>query len=181
MIFSEDEEEHTKHVRQILAKLREAKLYAKLSKCQFSVKKTEFLGYIIEPNGITIDPKKVQVIVNWEIPWNVKDVQSFLGFANFYRRFIKEYSKIAELLTKLTRKDTKFQWNPAARKAFEELKEQFINFPILAFFDPEREVVIETDVSDNTITGVISQPDNQGRLRPIAFFSKKLGPAEYNY
>ena len=181
LIFSENEEEHTTHVKQVLAKLQEAKLYAKLSKCQFSVKKTEFLRYIIEPGGITTDPRKVQAIVEWDVPRNVKDVQSFLGFANFYRRFIKEYSKIAEPLTRLTHKDKKFSWNPEAQKAFEELKQRFIESPILAFFDPEREIVIETDASDHTIAGVISQPDDQGRLRPLAFYSKKLGPAECNY
>ena len=155
LIFSENEEEHTKYVKQILAKLQEAKLYAKLSKCQFSVMKTEFLGYIIEPGGITTDPRKIQAIVEWDIPRNIKDVQSFLGFANFYRRFIKEYSKIAEPLTRLTHKNKKFAWNPEAQKAFEELKQRFIESPILAFFDPEREVVIETDASDHTIAGVI--------------------------
>ena len=108
LIFSENEGEHTKHVKQILAKLQEVKLYAKLSKCQFSVKKTEFLGYIIEPEGITTDPRKVQAIVEWDTPRSIKDVQSFLGFANFYRKFIKEYSKIIEPLTRLTHKDKKF-------------------------------------------------------------------------
>ena len=181
LIFSENEEEHTKHVKQILAKLQEAKLYAKLSKCQFSVKKTEFLGYIIEPGGITTDPRKIQAIIEWDTPRNVKDVQSFLGFANFYRRFIKEYSKIVEPLTSLTHKDKKFTWTTEAQKAFEELKKRFTESPILTFFDPEREVVIETDASDHTIAGVISQPDDQGRLRPLAFYSKKLGPAECNY
>ena len=170
LIFSQNEEEHTEHVKQILAKLQEARLYAKLSKCQFSVKKTEFLGYIIEPGGITTDPRKVQAIVEWDTPRNVKDVQSFLEFANFYRRFIKEYSKIVEPLTSLTHKDKKFMWNPEAQKAFEELKQRFTESPILAFFDPEREVVIETDASDHTIAGVISAPDDQGRLRPLAFY-----------
>ena len=181
LIFSENKGEHTKHVKQILAKLQEAKLYAKLSKCQFSVKKTEFLGYIIEPGEITTDPRKVQAIVEWDTPRNIKDVQSFLGFANFYRRFMKEYSRIVEPLTSLTHKDKKFIWNPEAQKAFEELKQRFTESPILAFFDPEKEVVIETDASDHTIAGVISQPDDQGRLRPLAFSSKKLGPAECNY
>ena len=130
LIFSENEEEHTKHVKQVLAKLQEAKLYAKLSKYQFSVKKTEFLGYIIEPGGITTDPRKVQAIVEWDTPRNIKDVQSFPGFTNFYQRFIKKYSKIVEPLTNLTHKDKKFVWNPAAQKAFEELKQQFTESPI---------------------------------------------------
>ena len=181
LIFSEDEKEHIQHVKKILAKLQAAKLYAKLSKCQFSVAKTEFLGYIIEPGDITTDPRKVQAIVEWDISRNVKDVQSFLRFANFYRRFIKEYSKIAEPLTSLTRKDKKFVWNAEAHKVFNELKQRFMESPILAFFDPEREVVIETDASDHTIAGVISQSDDQGRLKPLAFYSKKLGPAECNY
>ena len=162
-------------------KLQEAKLYAKLFKGQFSVKETEFLGYIIKPGGITTDSRKVQAIIEWDTPRNIKDVQSFLGFANFYRRFIKEYSKIAEPLTSLTHKDKKFAWSPEAQKAFDELKRRFMESPILAFFDPERDVIIETDASDHTIAGVISQPDDQGRLRPLTFYSKKLGPAECNY
>ena len=181
LLFFENEAEHTEHVKQILAKLQEAKLYTKLSKCQFSVKKTEFLRYIIEPGGITTDLRKIQAIVEWDTPRNVKNVQSFLGFANFYGRFIREYSKIVEPLTSLTHKDKKFAWNPKAQKAFEELKQRFTESPMLAFFDPERDVIIETDASDHTIAGVISQPDDQGRLRPLAFYSKKLGPAECNY
>ena len=181
LIFSKREEEHTKHVKQVLAKLQEAKLDVKLSKCQFSVEKTEFLGYIIEPGEITTDPRKVRAIVEWDTPRNIKDVQSFLGFANFYRRFIKEYSKTVEPLTSLTHKDKKLVWNPKAQKAFEELKQRFTESPILAFFDPEREVVIEMNASDHTIAGVISQPDDQGRLRPLTFYSKKPGLAEYNY
>ena len=139
------------------------------------------LEYIIESGGITTDPRKVQAIVRWDTPRNIKDVQSFLRFANFYQRFIGEYSKIVEPLTNLTHKDKKFTWNPEAQRAFEELKQRFTESPILAFFDPERDVVIETDVSDHNIVGVISQPDNQGRLRPLAFYLKKLGPAECNY
>ena len=177
LIFSENEEEQIKYVKQILAKLQEAKLYAKLFKCQFSVKKTEFLRYIIKPGEITTDPRKVQTIVEWDIPRNIKDVQSFLGFANFYRRFIKEYSNIIEPLTSLTHKDKKFEWNPEAQRVFEKLKQRFTESPILAFFDQEKEVVIETDASDYTIAGVISQPDDQGRLRPLAFYLKKLGVA----
>ena len=86
-----------------------------------------------------------------------------------------------EPLTRLTHKDKKFIWNPEAQRVFDELKRRFTESPILAFFDPGRDVIIETDASDHTIAGVISQPDDQGRLRPLAFYSKKLGPAEYNY
>jgi len=109
------------------------------------------------------------------------EVQSFLGFANFYRRFIQDYSRVARLLTELTKKTDKWAWNNEADAAFTELKQRFTTAPILAHFDAQKPVIIETDASDFAIGAVLSQRDNEGRLHPVAFHSRKFQPAEINY
>ncbi len=114
LIFSKDQEIHDKHVRLVLATLREHGLYAKLEKCEFDKSSVAFLGYVISLVGIFMDKSKVETIQCWATPYSVKDVQRFLGFANFYRRFIKGYSKIATPLITLTCKDKPFSWNPTA-------------------------------------------------------------------
>ena len=120
-------------------------------------------------------------MVEWPVLKNVKEVQSFLGFMNFYRKFIEKYSKIASPLMELTRKDQKFEWSPEAQKAFDELKKRFTSQPILMSFDPEKPIMLETDASDGAIGACISQPDDKGRLRPVAFYSRKFSSAEMSY
>ena len=128
-----------------------------------------------------MDPKKVEAIQEWPLPTLVKETQSFLGFANFYRRFIENYSTVARPLTDLTRKDQEFKMTNEARQAFEELKSRFMTAPILATFDPEEEITVETDASDYALGGVISQRGEDCLLHPIAFYSRKLTLAELNY
>jgi hypothetical protein len=123
----------------------------------------------------------VKAITEWEAPASVKAVRSFLGFANFYRQFIRNHSSVAAPLTELTRKDTGFRWTDAADKAFATLKRLFTTAPILLQFDPDRETVVETDSSGWAVGGVLSQYDDDGLLRPCAYFSKKNAPAECNY
>jgi hypothetical protein len=117
LIFSKNNEDHHQHVRLLLQKLREAGLYAKLEKCVFHQLQVDFLGYIISREGLSMDPKKIQTILDWKRLNSVRDVQYFLGFANFYRLFIQEYSKIATPLTRLTCKD-KLEWDPTVNQAF---------------------------------------------------------------
>src|SRR4029077_9626037 len=153
---------------------------------QFSVKEVKYLGLIVSTEGIKMDPAKVRAIQEWRAPHSVKDVQSFLGFANFYRRFIAGYSAIAAPLTNLTRgnpKDKKFPLAPDSRElqAFEMLKHTFTTAPVLQHFDPDKETWIETDASDYVIAAVLSQKDTQGILRPVAFLSRKMTPQECNY
>ena len=109
LIYSNTKLEHQHHVRLVLQRLREAGLYVKPEKCQFAVSEVSFLGYLISANGIRMDPKKVEAVTSWPTPQSQHDIQVFLGFANFYRRFIKDYSKIAHPLTILTRKDLAFK------------------------------------------------------------------------
>jgi hypothetical protein len=128
-----------------------------------------------------MDPEKVQAVENWEAREKPKEVQAFLGFANFYRRFIWNYSRVVQPLTKLTKKLVPFHCGPDQRRAFAELKVAFTTVPVLVHFDFEKEIVLETDASSYVAAGVLSQYDDQGILHPVAFFSKKHTPAEENY
>jgi hypothetical protein len=175
-------EDHEAHVKKVLTKLQQAGLQLDIDKCEFGVTKTKYLGFIIEANkGIQMDPAKVEAIVGWEAPGSVKATQSFLGFANFYRQFIEGYSAIAAPLTTLTKKDQAFQWTEEAETAFTRLKELFIKAPVLSQFDSERRTILETDASGWSIGGALMQFDDDGILRPCAFYSKKNAPAECNY
>lgn len=181
LIYSNDPLEHQMHVRKVLERLRSAGLQVDIKKCEFGVEETRYLGLIVGVDGIRPDPQKIEAIRNWAEPTSMKELQSFLGFCNFYRRFIRSYSRIAAPLVKLTKRDQIFLITDAGRKALEQLKEAMLNAPVLAHFDPHKRIVIETDSSDYVSAGVMSQEDENGVLRPIAFFSKKLSPAECNY
>ena len=128
-----------------------------------------------------MDPEKIRTVRDWKTPERLFDVRSFLGFANFYRRFIRGYSDIIRPLTELTRKDMKWKWDPEQQAAFTQLKEAFTSTPILRRFDFDRNVIVETDSSDYVSAGVLSQYDDDGVLHLVAYFSKKHSPAECNY
>ena len=181
LIYSKTREEHTRHVCLVLEKLRDAGLFAKLSKCEFAVPETKFLGIIVGRDGLRMDPDKVKTIVDWETPTCVTDVQAFIGFANFYRRFIKDFSKIITPLANLTKKGTQFEWNTTCELSFNTLKKAFTTAPVLRPFDWNKEVILETDASDYVSAGVLSQYDDDGVLHPVAFFSKKHSATECNY
>jgi transposase InsO family protein len=181
LIYSDTLEEHTEHVKRVLKKLEAAGISLKLEKCAFDQQKVSFLGFIISTDGISMDPEKVAAIQEWTTPKSVFDIQVFLGLANFYRRFVKNYSKIATPLTALLKKNTKFIWSKAAQSAFDELKSRLMSDPILHHFDPAKACVIEPDASDYALGAVCSQYDDNGHLHPIAYYSRKLLPAEINY
>ena len=181
LIYSKDKESHTQHVRKVLDALRAKDLKLKPEKCEFYKEEVEFLGYIVTTEGLRMDPKKVEAVRDWPEPRTVKETQSFLGFANFYRRFIKDYSKITVPLSDLTRKDRRFAMTEEARQAFEELKAKFMSAPILIAFNLEKEITVETDASDYALGGVINQKGPNRKLHPVAFYSRKLTAAELNY
>lgn len=181
IIYSKDPKEHASHVRKVLLKLKEAGLQADIKKCEFSVTRTKYLGFIISTEGIEVDPEKISAIKNWRYPKGVKGVQAFLGFCNFYRRFIEGYGKIARPLNLCTRKDRAFDFDERCRQAFDKLKQSLTNTPILAHYHPERETMLETDSSDGTVGGILSQKQSNGLWKPVAYFSKSMIPAEYNY
>ena len=139
------------------------------------------MGYVVSQQGISMDPSKVQTVLNWQIPRSVRDVQCFLGFANFYRKFIKNYSNIVMPLTEMTRKNKPFTWSSSAAKAFENLKRAFTSAPILLHADLEKPFIIEADASDFAIGSILSQVGDDGKLHPIAFHSRKFEAAEINY
>jgi hypothetical protein len=181
LIYSENELEHEEHVKKVLQRLHEAGLQADIKKCEFNVTRTKYLGFIVTTEGIEVDPEKVSVIKEWKAPRTIKGIQSFLGFCNFYRRFIRDYGVIAKPLIRLTRKDVDFQFTDDCHGAFEELKRRLIEAPVLAHYDPERETMLETDASDGVLAGVLSQEDENGEWHPVSFFSKTMAPAELNY
>jgi hypothetical protein len=118
LVYSRSEEEHEEHLRLALQKLQENRLYAKLSKCEFWMKQVTFLGHIISKGGISVDPSKVQDVLSWNAPTSVGDIQSFLGLAEYYRRFIEGFSKISKPMTELLEKDKKFEWISACKASF---------------------------------------------------------------
>ncbi len=152
-----------------------------ITKCEFHVTETKYLGLIVSTNGIRMDPEKVKTVLNWPAPKCLRDLQRFIGFANFYRRFIKGFSRIAGPLTTLMKKDQAWQWTGPAEETFALLKHAFTSAPILAFYDPGRKTTLETDASDWASGGLLSQYQEDGTLRPVAYFSAKHSAAECNY
>src|SRR5882724_9784768 len=182
LIFSNSLEDHRVHVQHVLERLCEYDLHCKPKKCLFHTQKIEFLGFMVTPTGISIDTAKTDAVSVCPAPMNLKAVQAFLGFANFYHRFIVGFSNIVIPLIRLTRKDTPFTWSPDHTKVFETLKKAFTQAPILVHFNPDNPIVVETDASDYAIAAIISQisPDD-GDIHPIAFYSRSMQLAELNY
>ncbi|KAM4062066.1 reverse transcriptase (RNA-dependent DNA polymerase) [Hirsutella rhossiliensis] len=181
LIFSDTLEEHKEHVHKVLRALQNAKLLVEPEKSKFHTQEVDFLGHTISPGEIRMQQDKINSVKEWPTPKNVKDVQSFLGFANYYRRFIKDFGKIATPLHDLTKKEKEFTWDDKANEAFRCIKTTITQEPVLTTFDPERQIELETDASDFALGAQIGQKDDEGRLRPIAFYSKKLHGAELNY
>ncbi len=183
LIYSRSQAEHRQHVAEVLQRLREHQLYLKAEKCTFHLSSVQFLGYNIDRSGIQMDEGKVEAVKSWPTPTTVKELQRFLGFANFYRRFIQNYSSITSPLTSLLRgKPKSLSWTPAAEEAFNSLKQAFTSAPLLVYPDPELPFVVEVDASTTGVGAVLSQQQgNPARLHPCAFYSRKLSPAEINY
>ncbi|UTT89378.1 hypothetical protein NDA17_000487 [Ustilago hordei] len=183
LIFSDTEEAHVTHVTEVLTRLRSNRLFAKLSKCEFHTKTVEFLGYIIKPTGIEMDPEKVRTVKEWPMPESIHDIQRFLGFANFYRRFIAHFARIAKPLTALVKpieRFKKFELPEEAQQAFHKLIQAFTSAGVLQHFDYHLPTRLETDASDFAIAGVLKQ-EHEGRWHPVAFYSRKMSSAEKNY
>ncbi|XP_069478208.1 uncharacterized protein, partial [Ambystoma mexicanum] len=160
LVYSSSEEEHQRHVKEVLERLRQHNLFAKLEKCVFNATEVEFLGFILSPNGVHMDSKKVDEIIKWPSPTSVKGVQSMLGFANFYRRFIPEFSRIVQPITALLKKNKRFEWSSEAEQAFQDLKAKFISAPVLKHPRPELPYIMETDASSLAMGAVLSQRDS---------------------
>ena len=181
LIYSEDMESHQKHVQKVLHRLWLHKLFAKLEKCEFHSDSVEYLSYCLSPEGLTMSLDKITTIADWPEPRKVKDIQSFLGFANFYRRFIFNYSDITVPLTRLTQKDAPWNFSEECRRSFNALKHAFTTTPILTHFILDTPITVEMDALDYTVTGILSITCTDGELRPVAFYSQTLTAPELNY
>ncbi|XP_074346927.1 uncharacterized protein LOC141685740 [Apium graveolens] len=176
LIYSKTEEEHAAHLRTTLEILRKEQLYAKFSKCEFWLKEVQFLGHIISREGIQVDPAKIEAVLNWERPKTPTEVRSFLGLAGYYRRFVKDFAKIATPLTKLTRQSEKFEWNSKCEESFQELKNRLVTAPVLVLPDEQGNFVIYSDASYRGLGCVLMQHGNV-----IAYASRQLKPHEQKY
>lgn len=181
LIFTATLEEHQEVVKRVLKVMRDNKLYLKPEKCSFEQDKVEYLGLIISANKIEMDPVKVEGVSQWPTPTNVKEVQSFLGFVNFYRRFIQDFANIAKPLHNLTKKDLPWMWSKNEQEAFNHLKQRVTTSPILIFPDDNKPFKVEADSSDYATGAVLSQQGNDDKWHPVAFLSKSLSAVERNY
>jgi hypothetical protein len=176
LIYSKDEEEHARHLRIVLTPLKEHQLYAKFSKYAFWLEEIQFLGYVLSTRGIAVDPSKVKNILEWKSPTTVHQVQSFLGLAGYYRRFIPDFSKLVKPITSLLKNDTKFNWSPRCNKAFEQLKVLLTTAQVLAQPDIEKPFDVYCDTSGSGLGCVLMQ---EGRV--IAYASRQLRQHEEHY
>jgi hypothetical protein len=147
LIFPKMVEEHEEHLRMVLDKLRSNQLYAKFSKCEFWLTEVTFLGHVISAGGVSVDPGKVKDVLNWMPPTTVLEIWSFLGLAGYYRRFIKDFSKIAKPMTKLLEKNKAFEWTTECQASFEELRKRITSAPVLVLPDLTKKFDIYYDAS----------------------------------
>ena len=165
-----------------------------MSKCKFSTDTVEFLGFVIGPDGVAMESSRMEMILKWPVPCTYREIQVFLGFTNFYRRFIANYSKIATPLTALLKgskngkKTGPYILTKEAKEAFQKLKAAFATAPVLQHFDPKKPIHIETDASGFAVAAILSQPGtpmvgrrSDAHWHPVAFWSRKMTLAERNY
>ncbi|GKB60242.1 putative reverse transcriptase domain-containing protein, partial [Tanacetum coccineum] len=176
LIYSKTRAEHVEHLRLVLGLLKKEKLYAKFSKCEFWLREVQFLGHVINGNGIHIDPSKIEAVKNWKAPRTPTEVRSFLGLAGYYRRFIEKFSKIAKSITILTHKCKTFDWGEEQELAFQTLKDKLCNAPVLALLDGPKDFVVYYDASRIGLGCVLMQ-----RGKVIAYASRQLKIHEKNY
>jgi len=181
LVGMETEEGHNEIVEEVLKRLKENNLYIKPEKCVWKVQKIGFLGVVIGPDGIEMEKEKVDRVLSWPEPRNVKDIRKFLGLANYYRRFIKNFAQVARPMNVLMRKDVKWQWEEEQQKAFDELKRIFTTKPVLAALDLDKEFRVEADASNYATGGVLLIKGSNELWRPVAFISKSLSDTERNY
>ncbi|KAL0560422.1 hypothetical protein IC582_000827 [Cucumis melo] len=176
LIYSKTEAEHEEHLRLVLQTLRDNKLYAKFSKCEFWLKQVSFLGHVVSKDGVSVDPAKIEVVTGWTRPSTVSEVRSFLGLAGYYRRFVENFSHIATPLTQLTRKGAPFVWSKACEDSFQNLKQKLVTAPVLTVPDGSGSFVIYSDASKKGLGCVLMQ---QGKV--VAYASRQLKSHEQNY
>ena len=181
LVGTETEEGHDEIVEEILRRLEENNLYVKSEKCVWKVRKIGFLEVVIGPNGIEMEKEKMEEVLSWPEPKNMKDVRKFLGLVNYYRRFIKDFTQVARPMNTLTRKDVKWQWKAEQQQAFDKLKRIFTTKPVLAAPDLDKEFRVEANASNYATGGVLSIKYSDKIWRPVTFISKSLSDTKRNY
>ena len=181
IVGMETEKGYDDIVAEVIRRLEENDLYVKPEKCKWKVKEVGFLGVVIGPEGIKMEEEKVKGVIEWLTPKCVKEVQKFLGLANYYRRFIKGFASIARPLHDMVKKDKKWDWTEKQEKAFRELKEWFTKELVLAAPDIDKKMRMKVDTSDYATGGVLLMECEDGLWRPVAFLSKSLNETERNY
>ncbi|GJX05138.1 putative reverse transcriptase domain-containing protein [Tanacetum coccineum] len=176
LIYSKNKQEHEEHLKLILELLKKEELYAKFSKCEFWIPKVQFLGHVIDSEGIHVDPAKIESIKDWASPKSPTEIRQFLGLAGYYRRFIEGFSKIAKPMTKLTQKKVKFVWGDKQEAAFQLLKQKLCSAPILALPEGSEDFIAYCDASKKGLGAVLMQ-----REKVIAYASRQLKIHEKNY
>ncbi|KAF8757123.1 hypothetical protein RHS01_03682 [Rhizoctonia solani] len=181
LIYSKDDATHTQHVHEVLRRLMENQLFCKASKCTFHVTSVEYLGIIVLDKGFSLDKLKIQAIQEWPTPTKVKEVQSFLGFANFLRRFVANFSHMARPLHNLVKKDTPWKWETKEQEAFQGLKDAITSAPVLCHANPTKPYFLENRRLGAALGSILSQRQEDGRLHPLGFLSESFKGAEQNY
>ncbi|ESK90661.1 pro-pol protein [Moniliophthora roreri MCA 2997] len=181
LLFSKDQTEHRERMERLMHHLKKHDLFLKPEKCEFDVTEVIFLGMVIRPSYIAMDPVKLAGIADWEPPQTVKGVCAFLGFRNFYRKFIGKYAHLTRPLNDLLQKNRKFKWTKQCQIAFDLLKAKFLSEPILIMPDVDRPFVIEADASKWATGAVLRQKGTDGEWHPCRYLSKSLSPMERNY
>jgi hypothetical protein len=176
MIYSHNEQEHEKHLRKVLQRLRDCQLYAKFSKCEFWISEFLFLGHIINRDGQSVDPKKVAAILDWKAPKDVRGIKSFIRMVGYYRRFIEGFSKIARPMTTLMQNKVELKWTPACQESFETLKKKLTIAPVLILLDVHKPFSVYCDASYTELGCVLMQ---EGKV--VAYSSSQLKIHEKNY
>ena len=181
LIYSPDTTLHEECTKRVLQRMTELDLHLKLEKCKFATDEVEYLGMIVKPGQLAMDPVKLDGIANWPMPTKVKDVRSFLGFANFYRRFIPDYSNVARPLLDLTKKNLPWNWSPSCQTSFDSLKRLFLSKPILHLPDLSAPFAIATDASKHASGAILLQTDSNGDWHPCSYLLQSFSPTERNY
>ncbi|KAK1609543.1 hypothetical protein QYE76_033216 [Lolium multiflorum] len=176
LIYSKSEEEHEQHLEIILETLRQHKLYAKFSKCEFWLKEVGFLGHILSAGGIAVDPAKIKTVAEWQAPTTQTEVRAFLGLAGYYRRFVEGFSSIARPMTQLLKKDKKFDWTDKCEESFQKLKTRLTTAPILIMPDITKPFDVYCDASKIGLGCVLMQGE-----KVISYLSRQLKQHEQNY
>ena len=181
IIHAKDFDQHCERLAEVLARFKQHNLRVKLSKCTFAAPQVSYLGHLISADGISPDPAKVTAVKNLKTPGTVKEVRSFLGLAGYYRKFLPRYATVAAPLTDLTKKDNKFVWTEECEQAFQTIKNSVSSAPVLKYPRFDREFILQTDASDVGLGPVLSQIDDDGVEKVVAFASQTLSTRERNF